>query len=300
MSVYAFETVDVFTDERFGGNPLGVFPEALGLDTDQMQMLAAELNLSETAFVLPPDDPAHTARVRIFNRTAEMAFAGHPSIGTAYVVARRGRVPGDRLTLEVPAGVVRVEMRVDERGVPIGGRIEVPQPLTVEGEVPAATVADCLGIGVADVLTSTHSPVVATVGNPYVIAEVAAEALARCEPDRVAFRRALAAGPDMGGRFSIHVYVREGDRIRARMFAPLAGTWEDPATGSANAPLVALLLSLEGGDLLRVEVRQGIEMGRPSRLEVEARRTAAGIMATIAGACVSVFKGSFDAKDFGQ
>src|SRR6201988_2261063 len=102
MPKYAFVTVDVFTDRRFGGNPLAVCPHAPGLPDSDMQALAAEFNLSETTFVLPPEDPKHTARVRIFNRTAEMPFAGHPSVGTGYVLAQRGA--GGGLTLEVAAG----------------------------------------------------------------------------------------------------------------------------------------------------------------------------------------------------
>ena len=87
MPAYAFQTVDVFTDRRFGGNPLAVFPDAQGISDEEMQALAAEFNLSETTFVLPPSDPANSARVRIFNRTAEMPFAGHPNVGTGYVLA---------------------------------------------------------------------------------------------------------------------------------------------------------------------------------------------------------------------
>src|ERR1700729_2992497 len=104
MPTFPFVTVDVFTNQRFGGNPLAVFPDARGLSDADMQSLAAEFNLSETTFVLPPKDPAHTARMRIFNRTAEMPFAGHPSVGTGYVLATQGRDTDGKLTLEVPAG----------------------------------------------------------------------------------------------------------------------------------------------------------------------------------------------------
>src|SRR5271156_2133908 len=108
-----FQTVDVFTDRKFGGNPLAVFPDAEGLTTEQMQAIAAEFNLSETTFVLPPKDPAHTAQVRIFTPRAEMPFAGHPSIGTAFVLARAGesydrKISGDRLIFEVIAGLVDI------------------------------------------------------------------------------------------------------------------------------------------------------------------------------------------------
>ena len=289
--MYEFETVDVFTDRRFGGNPLAVFLDARGLTSAEMQALAAEFNLSETTFVLPPEDGTNTARVRIFNRTAEMPFAGHPSIGTGYVLAKQGRARDGILTLEVPAGVVRVEIEADGDGRPIGGLITAPQPLTISDTVPAATIAACLGLAIDDVVISVHQPVIASVGNLFVIAQVTDEALSRCLPNVAAFRTAQDAHPSMDGRFSLHVYAGQGGGLRARMFAPLAGTWEDPATGSANAPLGALLLSLGSADFAEFEIRQGVEMGRPSLLIVTARRSADGIRATVAGRCVPVLVG---------
>src|SRR3984893_8695884 len=110
MAVFPFVTLDVFTDHRFGGNPLAVFTDARGLSDTQMQSLAAEMNLSETTFVLPPEDPAHTARVRIFNRTAEMPFAGHPNVGTGYVLAQAGRERDGVLLFEELAGLVEVRV----------------------------------------------------------------------------------------------------------------------------------------------------------------------------------------------
>lgn len=292
MARYEFRTVDVFTDRRFGGNPLAVFPAADGLEPEDMQRLTFELNLSETTFVLPPKDPSNSARVRIFNRSAEMAFAGHPSIGTAYVLAQR--FPGaSTLRLEVPAGIVPVELLRDGDAV-IGGRITTPQPLQLGEEIPRAEIADCLGLAPDDVRVDTHPPLVATSGNPYVIAEVVASALARCVPDYRAFRAALAARPQLGQRFSLHVYARTDGAIRARMFAPLSGTHEDPATGSANAPLAALLLLKSGEQRAAFTVFQGTEMGRPSRLELTAYRTDDGIFATVGGHCVGVFSGSID------
>jgi len=292
MTRFEFETVDVFTDRRFGGNPLAVFPEAEGIKADRMQSLAAEFNLSETTFVLPPADPANTARVRIFNRTAEMAFAGHPSIGTAFVLARRRAVAGGSMRLEMPAGVARVELYLDAAGEPVGGAVEAPQALSLGGSVPVADVAACLGLTPGEICTEAHRPVEASMGNPYLIVEVRPEALGRCEPDRAAFRRALAER-GQGSRFSVFAYSRNGDRVRARMFAPLAGTWEDPATGSANAPLAGLLLSLDGGDRLKLEVAQGAELGRPSRLGLEAWRHGDGIRAKVSGSCVPVFTGTY-------
>lgn len=129
-------------------------------------------------------------------------------------------------------------------------------------------------------------------GNPYVIAELTRDGLARCSPNLEAFRAALALHPRLGVRFSVHVYYKEGRTLRTRMFAPLAGTWEDPATGSANAPLACLLLSFEPqADRASFLIHQGVEMGRPSLLQVEARRASEGIVATVRGSCVAVMQG---------
>src|SRR5687768_5554727 len=157
MRTFSFVTVDVFTDRRFGGNPLAVFPDAQGLSDNEMQSLAAEFNLSETTFVLPPTDPAHTARVRIFNRTAEMPFAGHPNVGTGWVLAGRGRARDGVLRFEEIAGLV--EVRVEDGGVTIAA----PQPLSLGAEMPADLLAGCVGIAPAEVVTAAHRPVMASV-----------------------------------------------------------------------------------------------------------------------------------------
>lgn len=291
-TTYRFVTVDVFTDRRFGGNPLAVFPDARGLSDADMQSLAAEFNLSETTFVLPPDDPANTARVRIFVPKAEIPFAGHPNVGTGWVLAREGRDRGGVLRFEEMAGLVEVRVERDAAGEPTGATIAAPQPLSLGPEMPAETVAELAGIAAADVATGAHRPVWASVGNPFFVAEVSGEALARAAPDLGAFRRAAAERPEQEGRIALHLYAREGGgRIRARMFAPLAGIVEDPATGSANVALGALLLSLSGEEEARYEVAQGVEMGRPSLLRVTARRGPDGIRAMVGGGCVPVLKG---------
>jgi trans-2,3-dihydro-3-hydroxyanthranilate isomerase len=287
---YKFHTVDVFTDRRFGGNQLAVVLDAESIDDATMQSLAAEFNFSETTFVLPPTDGANSARIRIFNRKTEMTFAGHPMVGTAFVLALE-RPDLMRLAFEVPAGVVRVEVVRADHGAPVGARVAAPQPLSLGEEVSVETVADCVGLTAADIVTATHRPIVASVGNPYVIAEVTDAALARCLPDLKAFGEALAARPHFGKRFSLHVYARDGQRLRARMFAPLAGTWEDPATGSANAPLACLLLQRAGGGHAEFEIHQGVEMGRPSLLMVSAEKRADGLHATLFGKCVAVTRG---------
>jgi len=191
---WRYVTVDVFTGQQFGGNPLAVFTDAGGLTDAQMQSLAFELNLSETTFVLPPVDPAKSARVRIFNRTAEMAFAGHPSIGTAYVLACANHPHGDRLKLEVPAGIVDVEIERTD-GVPVGGKIIAPQALSLGRTFPRKIIAACLGITSDDIITATHAPMLASVGNPYIIAELIPQALERCSPDLNGSKPPTTAAP---------------------------------------------------------------------------------------------------------
>lgn len=291
MPTYKFVTLDVFTTRRFGGNPLGVFFDAAGLSDAEMQALAAELNLSETTFVLPPADAANTARVRIFNRTAEMPFAGHPNVGTAFALAQMGRAAGDVLRFEELAGLVEVRL-MREGGAVVGAEIDAPQPLQLFDEVSADLLAPCIGLAAGDIRCQVHAPVRASVGVDFVLAEVAPGALSRAAPDITAFRRAAAAQPADTGRFSLLVYERDGIGVRARMFAPLAGTWEDPATGSANAALAALLLHAEGGDTLAYDAVQGVEMGRTSHLALSARRTAEGVRASVGGRCAPVFTGS--------
>ncbi len=291
MPSFAFVTVDVFTDRRFGGNPLAVFPDARGLSDSDMQALAAEFNLSETTFVLPPADPANTARVRIFNRKAEMPFAGHPNVGTGWVLAGMGRAKQGVLRFEEIAGLVEVQSEGDQV------TIAAPQPLSLGPEMPAELVARCVGIDVGEVVTTNHRPVSASVGNSFVIAEVTGAALGRAAPDIARFREVAAAykAPTMGAnRLPIYLYAHDGGRLRARMFSPLSGTIEDAATGSAATPLAALLLSLGKESEARYEIAQGVEMGRPSRLLCTAKRGADGIRSTVGGSCVPVLKGAVE------
>ena len=298
MPSYEFVTVNVFTDIRFGGNPLAVFPKADGLTDAQMQTLAREFNYSETTFVLPPDDPRHSARVRIFTPAHEIPFAGHPNVGTGTVLAWRAARPPEHFTFEEDAGLVRVHILTGDDGRPNGARIAAPQALSIGVAVPTELVAACASLALEDIATTAHEPLVASVGLPFVIAEVAGlDALARARPDTAAFRHAVDKVAELGGRLSLHLYTQiDGDatRLRARMFAPLAGVPEDPATGSANAALAALLTSLAPGDTvdLAYDITQGEEMGRPSRLYATARKEAEGpVEASVAGSCVAVMQG---------
>ncbi|MCX8476139.1 MAG: PhzF family phenazine biosynthesis protein [Sphingomonas sp.] len=289
---FPYVTLDVFTDTRFGGNPLAVFTAAEGLSDAEMQALAAEMNYSETTFVLPPSDPANTARVRIFHRTAEMPFAGHPNVGTGYVLAGLRPEAGDVLRFEEIAGLVEIRIARDAEGRPTGAEIDAPQPLQVLGTLPAEAIAPCIGLSVADLVTNVHVPTRASVGVDFVLVEVTADALSRALPDIATYRQVAEEHLGAGDRLSVFLYSRDGNQVRARMFSPLSGTWEDPATGSANAALGALLLFFTEYDQISYEVTQGVEMGRPSTLAVRAWRTADGsIRASVGGSCVPVLRG---------
>ena len=293
MPTYAFVTLDVFTDTRFGGNPLAVFPDARGLSDAHMQALAAEFNLSETTFVLPPSDPANTARVRIFNRTAEMPFAGHPNVGTGFVLAGQGRDRDGTLRFEEIAGLVEVRVARDAAGGLTGAVIDAPRALVLGPELTAAQVAACASLAPGDVATAAHAPVQASLGVDFFFAQVSAEALGRAAPDVAGFQRTSAETDAGSDRLSLFLYAPDpdGKTVRARMFAPLSGTFEDAATGSASATLGALLLSLGSKDEAAYEIIQGVEMGRPSRLHVTARRAPDGVRASVGGGCVPVFTG---------
>lgn len=284
---YAFETLDVFTDQRFGGNPLAVFLDADGLTSAEMQALAAEFNLSETTFVLPPSDPANTARVRIFTPRAELPFAGHPNVGTGWLLASRGLDRDGVLLFEEEAGLVRVEAeRAD--GAVTGIRIAAPQPLHVESGPGAALAAPCAGLDAADI---TGALLIASTGVAFTFVPVSLEALTCAAPDLGAFRALVGSDPRLATCNSFYLYARDGQSVRARLFAPLVGILEDPATGSAGASLAALLLHLDGGNALEITITQGVEMGRPSQLRASARREADGIRAWVAGRCVPVMEG---------
>jgi len=296
----AYETVDVFTATRFGGNPLAVVPDARGIDDAAMQQIAAEFGYSETSFVLPPADPAHTARVRIFTPTGEVPFAGHPNVGTAFVLARHGEVfgrpAGGRMRFEEGAGPVDVV--IERRTEVTGARITAPRALEIGRHVPVATVAACASLAAEDVSLATHPPLMVSVGLPFVVAELAGrEALARARPNPAHFAAAEATLPPGSFGFALFLYLPTPGAaadFTARMFAPLDNVTEDPATGSAAAALaayrVALLPEADAAVALRIE--QGVDMGRPSFLRLDVHK-AAGVVQQVAvgGDCVPVMRG---------
>ena len=296
-----FVTVDVFTTMQFAGNPLGVVLNAEGLSSEQMQTIAAEFNLAETTFVLPPKDPAHTAEVRIFTPRHEMPFAGHPNVGTAFALAREGKsygrpVNGDSVIFEEKAGLVPISLLKDGATIS-GARLASPQLLSVMDEVPADLVARACSLSPDDILMTNHRPCIASCGAPFILAELGSrDALARASGRAEVFAQEVSKYPATSTL--IYTQVDEGDiHVRARMFAPHRGIPEDPATGSANVALIGLLAKLRPEQDLHLSktIAQGVEMGRPSMLLAEAEKKDGSVIATyIGGRCMPVMSGTID------
>jgi trans-2,3-dihydro-3-hydroxyanthranilate isomerase len=292
-------TVDVFTDRAFGGNPLAVVLDAGGLSTAQMQAIASEFNYVETTFVLPPRDTAHDAQVRIFTVNSELPFAGHPNVGTAFVLATQAKKPPERLKFEEGAGLVPVEI-LTEAGRVVGAELTAPQRLSKLTPVSAEQAAACASLSAADIRTDRHQPLIVSVGMPFLVAELSSrDALRRARPDAATFARTFPCD----GAFAIYLYT--GDippaelpcDVQARMFFPgTSGLTEDPATGSATVAVAALLadLSSERDGELKLRVGQGFDMGRPSLLLTRVRK-ANGVVtsAHVGGRCVQMMEGSF-------
>jgi trans-2,3-dihydro-3-hydroxyanthranilate isomerase len=276
--MHAYLIADVFTDTPLEGNPLAVFPEASGLSDEHMQRTARELNLSETVFVFPPEQGGD-ARVRIFTPGTELPFAGHPVLGTAFVVAERDGL--DVVRLETRAGVVPVELERDGDEIRFG-RMEQPIP-TIEPYERADELLRALGVD--------HSglPVEAYTNGPrHVYVELPTEAaVAGLRPDVTALgdHEGIGAVPFAGA----------GRRWKARNFAPALGVTEDPATGSAAGPM-AVHLARHGRIAFGegIEIRQGEEIGRPSLLHAQVDGSAENVeRVTVGGSAVIVAHGSY-------
>jgi trans-2,3-dihydro-3-hydroxyanthranilate isomerase len=286
----AFHTLDVFTETPFAGNPLAVVLEAGALTTAQMQTIAREFNLSETIFVMGPRNPAHTARVRIFFPTAEIPFAGHPTIGCALLLAETAHPAGDfatTITLEEEAGLVPVA--VTRKGGRTRAELTAPVLPFAAGDTPdTALLAATLGLTPEDI--GPHRPGTFEGGPRFLYIPLRSlDALAAARPCEPHWSRALAqAGVD-----GAYLYTAAAD-FRARMFSPGAGIPEDPATGSASAILAAQLLAngalAEGTTALTLH--QGVEMGRPSTLRLTAEVTQGALTRVrIAGSAVRIGEG---------
>jgi trans-2,3-dihydro-3-hydroxyanthranilate isomerase len=290
---YAFVQVDVFTDRLFGGNPLAVFLDGRGLTDGEMQSIAREMNLSETTFVLPPTRPDCVAAVRIFTPAREVPFAGHPTIGTTWVLASDGRLPADRpAALEEGIGPVAVELEGDPArpsfvwmrhrdatfGPPVSDR---------------AGVAAALGLAEADL--QPKAPIATgTTGSLFLYVPLRDRATVdRAVLDVAAMRRAFGDAALPG----VFVFVAERPAgAYARMFAPhTSGIPEDPATGSASGPLGAYLVQhglVDPGDPVELVSAQGVRMGRPSRVHIRLRAVGGAVTdIRVGGGVVPVLEG---------
>lgn len=257
----AFRVYDVFTETAFGGNQLAVIPDATTLSESHLQKIAREFNFSETTFVYPPEDPAHAAKVRIFTPTMEVPFAGHPTIGTAVALSDLGAT--SPMMLELGIGPIPCEVSGNQASFTTSAKLEI------FGTPDVATVAACLGLSTEAILTEVHDPVQASLGLPFTLVELASRAdLSACQPITDAFRTAADRYPAPLD-FAIFAYVRDGDRLHARMFAPLDNIPEDPATGSACATVTAYLSQVSKTPL-SFTIFQGVDMGRPSQISAQA------------------------------
>ena len=270
---HRFVIADVFTQAAFGGNQLAVFPDARGLSDRAMQALAREFNFAETTFVLPPRDPRHTRRVRIFTPIAEVPFAGHPTVGTAAALAPLDlvAVSGGATTIVFEEGVgpVAVDIRLDDTSTLT--RLTLQTDVESPADRPAReTVAAALSLP-ADLVVDAWF---ASVGLPFCFVHLTA----RGAVDRAALDRAAWA-THVAGAWSPHLFLFAGDtqpegHLYARMFAPAFGIAEDPATGSACAALAGVLAGRrpEQEGAFTWQVDQGVAMGRPSHIEAAAEK----------------------------
>ncbi len=294
-----YHTADVFTTEMFGGNQLAVFPHVEKLDTALMQRIARELNLSETVFVFPPDEAKHTRKLRIFTPAEELPFAGHPTLGTAFVLAAIGEVEltGGRANIVFEEGVgpvpVRIEMKEGKAAF-----CELTSALLPQFGPPPPPIADvaaALSLRPDEVRNDTLRPLGASCGVPYFFVPLRdLDTLARARVDVAAWEKSFSTWWSPALVPLVETAGPGGASLRMRMFAPSFGIQEDPATGSAAAALAGYLAPNHpaGPSTLRWTVDQGVEMGRPSRLYVECDRSAGRVVAVrVGGSSVMVAEG---------
>jgi trans-2,3-dihydro-3-hydroxyanthranilate isomerase len=299
---YRYFTADVFTDVPFTGNQLAVFPEAAGLPASRMQQIAREFNFPETVFVLPPDHPGCSHRLRIFNPTAEMAFAGHPTLGAAHVLAAVDAIPlrngqADVL-LEEPVGPVPVTVW-GAQARPTRARLRVAQLPEEAAAPPAAELAAMLSLLPGDLADGPLAPALVSCGMPFILVPVRiSDAVTRARPNAERFAATLAGSPS--DKVFVFALGAAGTDVHARMFAPGSGIPEDPATGSAAAALGGYLAlrepAREGG--FAWAIAQGVEMGRPSSLRVEVEKRGGRVVdVAVGGSSVIVSEGSMEVPD---
>ncbi len=261
---YEYLVVDVFTETPFEGNQLGVFPDAQGLSDEEMQTIARELNLAETSFVLPPASPSAAARARIFTPAVEMPFAGHPTIGTAYALCALERIPAGAGSFVLEEKIGPISIRLERRADPFMAWLKTP-PIRFEAQFDRAACAAALGLGPGDLLGEAPAEV-ASAGNPFLFVALRDPATVdRAELEVGGIERA-APGFAANGVF---VFAPTPQGVYARMFAPMSGIREDPATGSATGPLAAYMVKhglLEAREGARILSEQGVKMRRRSHI----------------------------------
>jgi trans-2,3-dihydro-3-hydroxyanthranilate isomerase len=289
-----FVVCNVFTQDSFGGNPLAVVLDADGLSTEEMQAIARQFNYSETTFVLPPREHGDN-EVRIFTPSTEVPFAGHPNIGTAFVLSRKASLAIPKtFRFEEKAGEVPVKAERRDDGV--FTELVAPEPLQLGETYSAELLAPVLSLNAADFNVSVHPPQVASVGLPFVLIELnSLDALQRARINTAELDKLVA---DIEHPF-LHLYVRsEGEfDIHTRMFAPTDGVPEDPATGSANCALAATLAHFHSEEAaeLKLKIAQGVEMGRPSQLYTQVRKNNGQVTEVrVGGYSVLFSEGEFD------
>jgi trans-2,3-dihydro-3-hydroxyanthranilate isomerase len=292
---YRYYTCDVFTETRFGGNQLAVLPQAVGLSTQQMQEIAREFNFSETTFVFPAK-AGNTRQVRIFTPAREIPFAGHPNIGTAFVLASAGELGEIKssltVTFEEESGLVPVTI-LESDGKIASCELTAPQSFSFGKILPVELVATAISIDPKEVVTKTHGPQVVSVGLPFIFVELRDRSVLERARINMSGFEALAAQDVMPDVF-LYTRSTDGFDICARMFAPLSGVPEDPATGSANCALAGLLAhySQHPNGSFSWRIAQGVEMGRPSTLIARAEKRDGVVQTTrIGGASILVSEG---------
>ncbi len=294
-----YHILDVFTDRRFAGNPLAVVLDADALEAARMQTIAKEFNLSETVFVLKPQRPAHTARIRIFTPSREMPFAGHPTVGTGALLAAL-RTPVSHghaealVVLEEEIGIVRVGVRLRADGAPFA-EFDAPKLPEEVGTLPAADrIAAALGLIPAEIGFENHRPTKYSAGNAFAFVPVASlEAIGKARVAPQHWSALQGQGAFLYCRQTVHT----GAAFHARMFAPEFGIAEDPATGSAAVAFAGVVHRFDGlpdGMHKRV-IEQGYEMGRASDIELSLNIEGGKLVAVrIGGHAVRVAEGMIE------
>jgi trans-2,3-dihydro-3-hydroxyanthranilate isomerase len=279
MRSFRYVVADVFTDRPLEGNPVAVFTDGRGLSDEEMQQLARELNLSESVFVLPSEADAH-ARIRIFTPSAELPFAGHPTLGSAFVLAAPLQAPVVRL--ETGMGVVPVALEREQDRIAFG-RMEQPLP-TWEAFAAEEALFAALGVGGSELPVEVYEN-----GPRFVYVALGSE------DEVAALRPDFDALLDLPGLVGVDCFAGSGGRWKSRMFAPGSGVAEDPATGSAAGPL-AVHLARHGriGFGEEIEISQGAEIGRPSTLYARVDGSAEQLeRVEVGGSAVIVARGEF-------